>query len=147
MHCILLLWESQKRRSEPNILTWCCAAFRRAFFPQSLPRFYPSDRRAASIEKNKTPYSAVSASGLFTPFLCICANAQTVFRMRLFIFCTLLCPILHDLSILLRKKRTIKTVLFCCGTDLFSREAALQVFSARTSLTTVFGMGTGGSSS
>ena len=81
MHCILLLWESQKRRSEPNILTWCCAAFRRAFFPQSLPRFYPSDRRAASIEKNKTPYSAVSASGLFTPFLCICANAQTVFRM------------------------------------------------------------------
>ena len=45
------------------------------------------------------------------------------------------------------KKRTAKTVLFCCGIDLFSREAALQVFSARMSLTTVFGMGTGGSSS
>ena len=32
------------------------------------------------------------------------------------------------------------------GVDLSSREAALQVFSARVSLTTVFGMGTGGPS-
>ena len=48
--CILLLWESQKRRLEPNILTWC-AGFR-PFFPQSLPRFYPSDRAAAPIGKS-----------------------------------------------------------------------------------------------
>ena len=32
------------------------------------------------------------------------------------------------------------------GDDLFSQEAALQVSSARMSLTTVFGMGTGGTS-
>ena len=32
------------------------------------------------------------------------------------------------------------------GVDLSSRGAALQVFSARVSLTTVFGMGTGGPS-
>ena len=36
--------------------------------------------------------------------------------------------------------------LVCVGADLFSREVALQVFSARLSLTTVFGMGTGGPS-
>ena len=50
MHCILLLWESQEWRLEPNILTWC-AGFR-PFFPQSLPRFYPSDRAAAPIGKS-----------------------------------------------------------------------------------------------
>ena len=36
---------------------------------------------------------------------------------------------------------------FCVGTDLFSQAASHQVFSARMSLTTVFGMGTGGPSS
>ena len=36
---------------------------------------------------------------------------------------------------------------YCVGTDLFSRAVARQVFSARRSLTTVFGMGTGGPSS
>ena len=35
---------------------------------------------------------------------------------------------------------------FSVGVDLFSQEAALQLFSARVSLTTVFGMGTGGPS-
>ena len=32
---------------------------------------------------------------------------------------------------------------FCVGADLFSRDVAIRVFSARISLTTVFGMGTG----
>ena len=67
MHCILLLWESQKRRLEPNILTWC-AGFR-PFFPQSLPRFHPSDRAAAPSEKTYT-LQCRSASGIRTPFLC-----------------------------------------------------------------------------
>ena len=39
-------------------------------FPQSLPRFYPSDRRTCANRREHTPYSAVSALGIFTPFLC-----------------------------------------------------------------------------
>ena len=47
-------------------------------FPQSLPRFYPSDRRTCANRKEHTPYSAVSASGIFTPFLCtLCKKAQS----------------------------------------------------------------------
>ena len=46
-----------------------------------------------------------------------------------------------------KKKKRIKRCVFKdVGVDLSSREAALQVFSARVSLTTVFGMGTGGPS-
>mgnify|MGYP006986496987 CR=1 FL=1 len=52
MHCILLLWESQEWRLEPNILTWCVGF--RPFFPQSLPRFHPSDRAAAPSERKYT---------------------------------------------------------------------------------------------
>ena len=37
-------------------------------------------------------------------------------------------------------------VACCVGVDLSSRDAAVQVFSALLSLTTVFGMGTGGPS-
>ena len=44
------------------------------------------------------------------------------------------------------KKDTQMSVFFYVGVDLFSQEAALQLFSARVSLTTVFGMGTGGPS-
>ena len=44
------------------------------------------------------------------------------------------------------KKDTRKSVFFYVGVGLFSQEAALQLFSARVSLTTVFGMGTGGPS-
>lgn len=36
--------------------------------------------------------------------------------------------------------------LFCAGINLSSRDVAIQVFSAPVSLTTVFGMGTGGTS-
>ena len=87
MHCILLLWESQEWRLEPNVLTWCSTAYRRAPFPQSLPRFHPSDRRICAHRKEHTPYSAVSASGIRTPFLCTRANpARAVFlNMPIFI--------------------------------------------------------------
>ena len=40
----------------------------------------------------------------------------------------------------------ISTAFVCAGTDLFSQGVATQVFSARVSLTSVFGMGTGGTS-
>ena len=67
----LLLWESQKRRLEPNILTWCSAVYCRPPFPQSLPRFFSSDRRICAKRKEHPHlHSAVSASGIFTPFLC-----------------------------------------------------------------------------
>ena len=46
-----------------------------------------------------------------------------------------------------KKQTTQKRGLYIyVGVDLFSQEAALQLFSARVSLTTVFGMGTGGPS-
>ena len=45
-----------------------------------------------------------------------------------------------------QKTHLRRCVLFDVGVDLFFREAALQVSSARVSLTTVFGMGTGGPS-
>ena len=74
----LLLWESQKRRLEPNILTWCCAAYCRSPFPQSLPRFFSSDRRICAKRKEHPHlHSAVSASGIFTPFLCALRHAQS----------------------------------------------------------------------
>ena len=46
-----------------------------------------------------------------------------------------------------RKNTQISLCVFCVGTFLSSRAAARQVFSAQVSLTSVFGMGTGGPSS
>ena len=37
-------------------------------------------------------------------------------------------------------------LFYCVGTDLFFQDVAIQVFSALVSLTSVFGMGTGGPS-
>ena len=68
MHSHIFRLGKPNRKPEPNILTWC-ADFR-PFFPQSLPRFHPSDRRICAHRKEHTPYSAVSASGIHTPFLC-----------------------------------------------------------------------------
>ena len=45
-----------------------------------------------------------------------------------------------------KKKTTLLGGFVRVGDDLFSRAASRQVFSARLSLTTVFGMGTGGTS-
>ena len=46
----------------------------------------------------------------------------------------------------IKNKPLERVVCFYVGIDLFSQEAALQLSSARVSLTTVFGMGTGGPS-
>ena len=45
----------------------------------------------------------------------------------------------------IKKHRSKWTVLVECGNDLSSRQVTLQVLSARWSLTSVFGMRTGGS--
>ena len=52
----------------------------------------------------------------------------------------------HKAEVDIKKEPFKRMVLFYVGVDLFSQEAALQLFSARVSLTTVFGMGTGGPS-
>ena len=67
MHSHTLRRESRQKETEPNILTWCVGF--RPFFPQSLPRFHPSDRAAAPSEKTYT-LQCRSASGIRTPFLC-----------------------------------------------------------------------------
>ena len=57
------------------------------------------------------------------------------------------------MDVLLRKKEKIKKepdqldLVLYVGTDLSSQSVARQVFSALMSLTSVFGMGTGGPSS
>ena len=60
------------------------------------------------------------------------------FQDRLVMTASITLPLLSPLTY----KRVKKEV----GIDLSSRAVASQVFSAQTSLTTVFGMGTGGSS-
>ena len=44
------------------------------------------------------------------------------------------------------KDRSLTTAVFCVGIDLSSRSVSRQVLSALVSLTSVFGMGTGGPS-
>ena len=64
--------------------------------------------------------------------------APNGFQDRLVMTASITLPVLYSLIY----KRVKKEV----GIDLSSRAVASQVFSAHTSLTTVFGMGTGGSS-
>ena len=54
--------------------------------------------------------------------------------------------VLDTIDIYKIKNRWYKTIGFCVSTDLFFRAVASQVFSAQLSLTSVFGMGTGGPS-
>ena len=52
----------------------------------------------------------------------------------------------HKVNTNIKINHSYEWFVFYVGVDLFSQEAALQLFSARVSLTTVFGMGTGGPS-
>ena len=68
---------SGKADENRNRISWLDAA---RFSPRILPA-KPSPiawvtGASAPIGKNITPYSAVSASGIFTPFLCICAEPR-----------------------------------------------------------------------
>ena len=95
MHLHTLRRESRQKETEPNILTRCVG--KSPFFPQSLPRIYPSDRRTCANRKEHTPYSAVSASGIHTPFLCARANpARAVFLNMPIFICKLIMNLLSD---------------------------------------------------
>ena len=86
----LLLWESQKRRLEPNILTLCSVAYCHTGCFR-LPRFFCEWLRLCAESFLSHIYSAVSASGIRTPFLCARANpARAVFLYAMFIFPNLL---------------------------------------------------------
>ena len=96
MHSHTLRRESRQKETEPNILTWCVGF--RPFFPQSLPRFHPSDRRICAHRKKHTPYSAVSASGIHTPFLCAPREItrEAVFLNMPIFICNLIMNLLSD---------------------------------------------------
>ena len=94
MHSHTLRRESRQKEKEPNILTWCVG--KSPFFPQSLPRFHPSDRAAAPSEKTYT-LQCRSASGIHTPFLCTRANpARAVFLNMPIFICKLIMNLLSD---------------------------------------------------
>ena len=63
----LLLWESQKRRLEPNILTWCSAVYCRPPFPQSLPRFFRVTGAFAPNGKNIRTFTVPFLRRGFSP--------------------------------------------------------------------------------
>ena len=67
---------------------------------------------------------------------------STSFNVHIFVLASTLCTILLKKE---QKKSTSFDVLsFCVSIDLFYRTVASRVSSAQYSLTTVFGMGTGG---
>ena len=120
MHCILLRWESQKWRSEPNILTWWAAAYRRAPFPQSLPRFPPSDRRFRAHRKEHSHLTVPFLRRGFAPRSSVlCAAAQShvpeyayilFYKTNLIVFQqSTLCTFLRLLSIDSRQNSSIES--------------------------------------
>ncbi len=94
MHCIPLLWESQEWRLEPNILTWC--AGKSPFFPQSLPRFYPSDRAAAPIGKNIHLTVPFCVGELHPVSLYFAPQRKAVFLNMPIFICKLIMNLLSD---------------------------------------------------
>ena len=88
MHCILAPLGKPKAEIGTEYPDLVCGA-KAPFFPQSLPRFHPSDRRICAKRKEHPHlHSAVSASGIFTPFLCALRQKKrkAVFR-NMPIFC------------------------------------------------------------
>ena len=74
----LLLWESQKRRLEPNILTWCSAVYCRPPFPQSLPRFFRVTGAFAPNGKNIRTFTVPFLRRGFSPRSSVlCAITQS----------------------------------------------------------------------
>ncbi len=94
MHCILLLWESQEWRLEPNILTWCVGF--RPFFPQSLPRFHPSDRAAAPSEKTYTLQCRFCVGDFHPVSLYSAPQREAVFLNMPIFICKLIMNLLSD---------------------------------------------------
>ena len=93
----LLLWESQKRRLEPNILTWCCAAYCRSPFPQSLPRFFRVTGAFAPNGKNIRTFTVPFLRRGFSPRSSVlCAMRKAVFRNMPIFTCKLIMNLLSD---------------------------------------------------
>ena len=114
MHCIPLLWESQEWRLEPNILTWCVGF--RPFFPQSLPRFHPSDRAAAPIGKNIHLTVPFLRRGFSPRFSVLRANpARAVFLNMPIFTCKLIMNLfVHFVNIFTQKiVKTARTEAVC----------------------------------
>ena len=96
MHCILLLWESQKRRLEPNILTLCCAvicrtvAFAFPAFPPSGCAFAPKASfptfTVPFLRRGFSPHSSVLRT----------KKCEAVFRNMLIFTCKLIMNLLSD---------------------------------------------------
>ena len=84
MHLHTLRRESRQKETEPNILTWCVGF--RPFFPQSLPRFYPSDRAAAPSEKTYTLQCRFCVGDLHPVSLYFAPQRKAVFLYAIFCF-------------------------------------------------------------
>ena len=112
MHLHTLRRESCQKETEPNILTRCVGQKPiLSAKPSPLPRVTALPRR----RKEHTPYSAVSASGIHTPFLCTRANpTRAVFLYAIFILCNYepfrrICQAVHT------KKAKAKAPLLRCS--------------------------------
>ena len=88
MHSHTLRRESRQKETEPNILTWCVGF--RPFFPQSLPRFHPSDRAAAPSEKTYTLQCRFCVGASHPVSLCSAPQRKTVFLNMLIFTCKLI---------------------------------------------------------
>ena len=84
-------------------------------------------------------YPLVGPSGLEPPTSCLSGTRSNLLSYE---------PmwLVSDLSHLVQCREQISLLSHCVGIELFSRAASSQVFSPLQSLTSVFGMGTGGPS-
>ena len=113
MHSHTLRRESRQKETEPNILTRCVGQKPiLSAKPSPLPRVTALPRR----RKEHTPYSAVSASGIHTPFLCTRAKVpvRALFLYAIFILYNYepfrrICQAVHT------KKAKAKTPLLRCS--------------------------------
>ena len=94
MHLHTLRRESRQKETEPNILTWCVGF--RPFFPQSLPRFHPSDRAAAPIGKNIHLTVPFCVGELHPVSLYFAPQRKAVFLNMPIFICKLIMNLLSD---------------------------------------------------
>ena len=95
-----------------------------------------------------TVLSVLSVTDTYYTVYLLCLSIESVrcFLLLLETDIYLAVFVLDTIDIYKIKNRWYKTIGFCVSTDLFFRAVASQVFSAQLSLTSVFGMGTGGPS-
>ena len=94
MHLHTLRRESRQKETEPNILTWCVGF--RPFFPQSLPRFYPSDRAAALSESTYTLQCRFCVGDFHPVSLCFAKRSREAVFLNMPIF---ICKLIMNLFV------------------------------------------------